>query len=183
MRWFWADRFTEFVSRTRATSIKSVSLSEPHLLDVCEDYPHMPVSLVIEGCALTGGLLTAEANAFEERVVLAKVSKARFGRTILPGDRLCYRATLEDLNPAGSVVSFVIERNDEPFGDAELFFAHVDEQRAGSKTLFEPHDMLNLIRLLGLLDVGVDADGAPLKAPSHLLQAETDHEDAVAAAD
>lgn len=176
MRWFWADRFTEFASGKSATAIKRVSLSEPHLHDHCEDFPHMPVSLVIEGCALTGGLLVAEANQYHERVVLAKVSHARFGRPILGGDSLRYLAKLEDLHADGAVVSFQIELNDEPYGEAELFFAHVDEARAGSKTLFEPHDMMNLIRLLGILDVGVDADGAPLQAPTYLVEAEANHE-------
>ena len=57
MRWFWFDRYTEFVSGTRATAIKNVSLSEEHVHDHFPGVPMMPDSLVIEGLAQTGGVV------------------------------------------------------------------------------------------------------------------------------
>ena len=51
MRWFWLDRFTEFVSGSQATAVKGVSLSEDHLHDHWPSYPVMPNSLVAEGMA------------------------------------------------------------------------------------------------------------------------------------
>ena len=51
MRWFWLDRFTEFVSGSHATAVKGVSLSEDHLHDHWPYYPVMPNSLVAEGMA------------------------------------------------------------------------------------------------------------------------------------
>jgi hypothetical protein len=38
--------------------------------------------------------------------------------------------------------------------------------------IFEPADFLSMVRIFGLYDVGVDADGQPLKVPAHLLAAE-----------
>src|SRR3954447_14551730 len=86
MRWFWIDRYTEFESGRTATAIKNVSLAEEHLHDHFPGAPLMPNSLVIEGIAQTGGLLVGEHSGFEERVILAKVAKARFHFSAVPGD-------------------------------------------------------------------------------------------------
>jgi 3-hydroxyacyl-[acyl-carrier-protein] dehydratase len=51
MRWFWIDRFTEFVSGSHAVAVKGVSLAEDHLHEHHAGYPIMPNSLVIEGVA------------------------------------------------------------------------------------------------------------------------------------
>src|SRR5258706_8609262 len=66
MRWFWLDRFTEFVAGTRATALKSVTLSEDYLHDHWESYPLMPNTLIAEGMAQAGGLLVSEVYRFNE---------------------------------------------------------------------------------------------------------------------
>ncbi len=58
--------------------MKNVSLAEDHLHDHFPAAPLMPNGLMIEGLAQTGGLLVAEHSQFQERVVLAKVARARF---------------------------------------------------------------------------------------------------------
>src|SRR5476649_1351297 len=105
MRWFWIDRFTEFVSGEHATAIKNVSLAEEHLHDHFPGAPLMPNSLVIEGLAQTGGLLAGEHSHFENRVVLAKVAKAKFHFSAVPGDTLTYRIALDDIHKDGAIVS------------------------------------------------------------------------------
>ena len=91
MRWFWIDRYTEFVSGQHATAIKNVSLAEDHLHDHFPGAPVMPNSLVLEGMAQAAGLLVAQANDFRYEVVLAKVAKAEFHFLGRPGDTLVYR--------------------------------------------------------------------------------------------
>ena len=86
MRWFWLDRFTEFVSGSHATAVKCVSLSEDHLHDHLPGYPVMPNSLVAEGMAQGGGLLVSEVYQFSELVVLAKFAKCTFDGEARPGD-------------------------------------------------------------------------------------------------
>ena len=88
-----------------ATAIKNVSLAEEHLHDHFPGAPVMPNSLIIEGLAQTGGLLVAEHGGFEERVVLAKMAKARFHFPAVPGDTLTYRVTIEDIHKDGAIVS------------------------------------------------------------------------------
>ena len=86
MRWFWLDRFTEFVSGSHATAVKCVSLSEDHLRENFPGYPLMPNTLVAEGMAQCGGLLVSEVYQFSELVVLAKFAKCVFeGREARPG--------------------------------------------------------------------------------------------------
>ena len=94
MRWFWIDRFTEFVRGRKATAVKSVSLAEEHLHDHFPGAALMPTTLIIEGMAQTGGILAADALAFKKQVVLAKVASAEFLFDVVPGDTLEYRAEL-----------------------------------------------------------------------------------------
>src|ERR1700674_2432179 len=148
MRWFWIDRFTEFESGRTATAIKNVSLAEEHLHDHFPGAPLMPNSLVIEGLAQTGGLLVAEHSGFENRVVLAKVAQARFYFSAVPGDTLTYRATLEGIHKDGAIISGTSHVGGRLQGEAQIFFAHLDENAAG-KSLFDPASLLALLQLLG----------------------------------
>lgn len=171
MRWFWVDRFLEFHAGRSAKSIKNVSLSEEHLHDHFPGFPIMPTSLIVEGMALTAGLLAAQCSDFRERVVLAKVASAQFFRFAVPGDTLTYHAVLEDISAEGAIVSCTSFVGEEKQAEAQLFFAHLDESRAG-ESLFEPAGMLNILRILKVFEVGRTPDGQPLRPPQHLLDFE-----------
>jgi hypothetical protein len=56
-------------------------------------------------------------------------------------------------------------------GEVQLFFAHLDEAAAG-KSLFDPASLLAMLKLLGVFEVGRDAQGRPLTVPAALTQAE-----------
>ena len=172
MRWFWIDRFTEFESGRTATAIKNVSLAEEHLHDHFPGAPMMPNSLVIEGIAQTGGLLVAEHYGFQERVVLAKVARAQFEFSPLPGDTLTYRATIDDIHKDGAIVSGTSHVGQRLQAEVHVVFAHVSETTAG-KSLFDPASLLAMLKLLGVFTVGRDASGQPLQVPASLLV--TDH--------
>jgi 3-hydroxyacyl-[acyl-carrier-protein] dehydratase len=169
MRWFWIDRFTEFTRGRTATAVKNVSLAESHLHDHFPGAPLMPNALVIEGLAQTGGLLVAQHGNFEERVVLAKVAKASFHFSAAPGDTLVYRVTIDDIHKDGAIVSGTSHVGDRLQGEVQLFFAHLSEEVAGSKSLFDPASLLAMLKLLGVFDVGRDEQGHPLEVPASLL--------------
>jgi 3-hydroxyacyl-[acyl-carrier-protein] dehydratase len=171
MRWFWIDRFTEFESGRRAAALKNVSLAEEHLHDHFPGAPLMPNSLIIEGLAQTGGLLVAEHGGFEERVVLAKVAKARFYFAAVPGDTLEYRVTIEDIHKDGAIVSGTSHVGARLQAEVQIFFAHLAEAAAG-KSLFDPANLLAMLKLLRVFEVGRDAEGRPLAIPPALLAAE-----------
>jgi 3-hydroxyacyl-[acyl-carrier-protein] dehydratase len=171
MRWFWIDKFIDFERGKRATAIKNVSLAEEHLHHHFTGYPVMPHPLVVEGLAQTGGLLVGEYNAFRERVVLAKISKAVFTGYPVPGDTLTYSVEVDDIKPDGAFVTGTSRIGERPHGEFELVFAYLDRGEF-EREQFEPADFATLLRMLGVYDVGHDSDGNPLEMPKHLHHAE-----------
>jgi len=113
MRWIWIDRVIEFESGRRAKGIKNVTLAEDHLHDHFPNYPIIPNSLVIEGMAQTGGLLVCEHKEFVEKVILAKIPKARFYSEALPGESLTYTTTIEYISDEGAMVSAVSHKGEQ----------------------------------------------------------------------
>jgi 3-hydroxyacyl-[acyl-carrier-protein] dehydratase len=171
VRWFWIDRFIEFESRRRAVAEKAVTLAEEQLDDYTPGFPVMPASLIIEGFAQTGGLLVGECRHYHERIVLAKVGKAKFFLEARPGDVIRFEVTIDDLRDDGAIVHGTATIGGRPQAEVELVFAHLD-QRFEGVDLFYPADFLAILRLLGVYDVGRAADGTPLEVPPHLREAE-----------
>ena len=171
MRWFWIDRFIEFVRDTRATTIKNVSFGEEPIDDYLPGHPHYPHSLIIEGMAQTGGLLVSEAGGFQNKTVLAKVSKAVFHELIVPGDQIFLTAVVQDKKPTGAIVEGTVKVNGQLRAELELSFAFLDE-RFGATALFPPEDLLRTLRILKLFDVAVDQNGNRIHPPQHMLEAE-----------
>jgi 3-hydroxyacyl-[acyl-carrier-protein] dehydratase len=171
MRWFWIDRFTEFVRGRRAVSIKCVSMAEEQMDDYSPGFPIMPASLMIEGMAQTAGLLVGEMDGFVQRVVLAKVGKAIFHRPVRPGDTLRYEATIDDVKHDGALVTATAHVGDELVADAELMFAFLDE-RFPSGPLFEPVDFVAMVRGFYMYDVGRTPEGQPIELPAFYADAE-----------
>lgn len=167
MRWIWIDKFIEFESGQRATAIKNVSLAEEHLHDHFPGYPVMPASLILEGLAQTGGLLVGEHNRFEEKVILAKVSKAVFHFLAVPGDTLRYTAVVGSITEAGARVAATSHVGDRLQAEAEIMFAHLDDT-GRAKTLFEPKNFVFTMKLLGVFEVGRSRDGGKLIEPPGL---------------
>lgn len=131
MRWIWIDRFTEFEPGRRAVAVKNVSLAEEHVHDHWEAFPMHPASLMIEGMAQTGGILVGQARNFEEKVVLAKISKAEFDDVVVPGDQVTFEAEIENVSEEAASIAGTIRRNGEVIGTVELMFSHVDNNLAG----------------------------------------------------
>jgi 3-hydroxyacyl-[acyl-carrier-protein] dehydratase len=130
MRWIWIDRFLEFTSGKSARAVKNLSHAEDYFAEHFPGYPVMPAALMLEGLAQTGGILVGEANDFREKVVLAKIPWARFSRDVLAGEQLVYDVELLHLRPEGAAVQGKILASGELVGEAELFFAHLDQSRS-----------------------------------------------------
>ncbi|MCC9606441.1 beta-hydroxyacyl-ACP dehydratase [Blastopirellula sp. JC732] len=171
MRWFWVDKFLEFESGKAAKSVKSVTLAEDHIHDHFPGIPIMPHSLVIEGIAQTGGLLVGEYYEFRERVVLAKVSKATFHFAVAPGDQLTYSVEAHDIREDGAYVSATSHCGDRLHAEVELFFAHLDEQD-NDRELFGTVELLQLLRMMKVYEIGKKSDGTPIEPPQYMLDAE-----------
>lgn len=166
MRWFWIDRFTEFVRFRRATAVKSVTLAEEHLHDHFPGVAIMPTTLIIEGMAQTGGILAADAIDYKMQVVLAKVSAADFAFDVLPGDTIEYRAELTQSMAGGSLVKVTTRVGGRDHGEAELFFAHLEAGKVVPR-LFKTDEMHSWLDNLRIYDVAVTPDGTPVQRGGH----------------
>ena len=149
MRWIWLDRFVEFESGRRAVAVKNVTLAEDHLHDHFPGYPIMPASLMIEGMAQTAGILVGEARQFREKVILAKVKKARFERVVLPGEQIRYEAEVEHLSESAAGTVGRIFCGDEQVGQVDLVFSHIDQNISGLQ--FPEENFVFTPEFLGLL--------------------------------
>ena len=172
MRWFWIDRFTEFVCGEYAIGIKHVSLSESHVCANVPGWPVMPPTLMIEGMAQTGGLLVGQQFDFKSKVVLAKIGNAKFDYMATTGDTLHYRTDIERLTNDGGIVRCTVTCNGEPLGTAEIVFAYLSKGFEDTR-LFQPSELLEMLRSLRLFDVAKFPDGSPLEIPANLLKPDT----------
>ena len=145
MRWMWIDRLIEFETEKRMVAVKSVSLSEDHLHDhfpateSLDAQPLMPATLIIEGMAQTAGILVGSVNGFTEKVILAKIKRARIDADVFPGQTIRFDATIERIDAGGAATTGIIERRSngsedegwEPIGCIDLMFSHIDQNMAG----------------------------------------------------
>lgn len=171
MRWFWIDRYLEFVNKSHAVAIKNVCMAEPYVLEYSKNFSSYPPSLIIEGMAQTGGLLVNQEYDFRKKVVLAKVSRSVFHEWAFPGDQLRIRVDVQNMQADGSIVKCTCHRNDELLVEADLMFAYPEEQFAG-REFFDTDGLSSFLRTLGIFEVGRNQDGSPIEIPQHFLQAE-----------
>jgi 3-hydroxyacyl-[acyl-carrier-protein] dehydratase len=127
MRWFWIDKFVEFESGVRAKAIKNVSMAEEHLHDHFPGFPVMPPTLMIEGMAQTGGILLGEISNFNNIVVLAKVPKAKFYRSIGPGETIMYDAKMLENGEDGGMVECVATVGTEVVAEVEIMYGYLNK--------------------------------------------------------
>lgn len=168
MRWIWIDRFLEFEPGKSAKAVKNLSTAEDVFADHFPGYPIMPGTLILEGLAQTGGILVGQANDYREKVVLAKILRATFHRDALAGEELIYEVELLHLRPEGASVQGRALAAGSLVAEAEIFFAHLDQNRA--KQMFGDHNFVfsgELKRVLGLTKVLAGRpDGPPTAQPT-----------------
>jgi len=162
MRWIWIDRFTAFETGRRAVAVKCVTLAEEHLHDHVPGYPVHPPTLMIEGMAQTAGVLIGDAFDFEEKVILAKVTRATFHAHVRPGDRIRFDAEIQgEVRHEGAAVTGRITRNGRLVAEIELLFAHLDQSRGpvelGEGNFVFNEDFIRLLRMRTLRNLGADA--------------------------
>lgn len=92
------DRVEGGVLGESITAIKNVSSDEPFFQGHFPDRPVMPGVLIIEAMAQAGGILswvTMQDVEPKPLFFLAGVDKARFRRTVVPGDQLTVQVDVD----------------------------------------------------------------------------------------
>jgi 3-hydroxyacyl-[acyl-carrier-protein] dehydratase len=162
MRWIWLDRFVSFESRKAARALKNLSTAEDVFTEHFPGFPVMPAALMLEGLAQTGGILVGEANDFREKVILAKILSARFHREVLAGEQIVYDVEVLNLRPEGASIRGRILVGSSTVAEAEIFFAHLDQNR--SKQVFGDQNFVfsgELKHLLGLAKLAAAKNSTP----------------------
>ncbi len=121
--------------------------------------------------AQTGGLLVSQMSGFQDRVVLAKVTKADFNFVAQPGDRLRLTATLMGRQTDGAFIHGLVEVDGRCQAEMELTFAILDESY-GKESFFIPRDLLRILRAMKLFEVAVTESGERVLPPPHMLEDE-----------
>jgi 3-hydroxyacyl-[acyl-carrier-protein] dehydratase len=93
------DRVVELVPHQSIRAIKNVTFNEPFFQGHFPGHPVMPGVLVIEAMAQAAGLMTQlsegeKTDGERPMFYLVKVDKARFSRTVGPGDQLSLEVKL-----------------------------------------------------------------------------------------
>ena len=173
MRWFWVDRFSEYVAGSHAVGHKGVALSDEFMHDHWESYPVMPNSLIAEGMAQTSGLLVSELYDFKELVVLAKFTKLSFDGLVLPGQTITYRAEIGAVKEVGAQASVTGVVDGRQQARAEIFFARMQASAALAQglpdRLFDPEDLAHWLHITGVFQVGVHEDGSKMRPTDYEL--------------
>ena len=84
------DKVLETEGGKHLVAIKNVTMNEPFFVGHFPEEPVMPGVLLIEAMAQTGGILLLNSLPnFEEKLVFfMKIDKAKFRKTVVPGDQL-----------------------------------------------------------------------------------------------
>lgn len=139
----WIDRVVELQPRQRLVSIKHISLAEEHMhehfaaTDTRSSLPVMPGSLIVEGVAQSGGILIGHALAFEQKIVLAKVTRVDLDHDATAGDTLRYTITMDQFGPQGASTKGVVELLEawsgkvRTIGQIDLMFSVLENNMAG----------------------------------------------------
>jgi len=124
------DRVLELEARKRIVALKNVTINEPFFQGHFPGAPVMPGVLIIEAMAQSGAVLLL--HDMEEResklVYFTGIDKARFRRTVEPGDQL--RLTLEVLKLRSRTCKMkgTAEVDGKIAAEAEILSALVDRQ-------------------------------------------------------
>jgi len=124
------DRVLELEKGRRVVALKNVTINEPFFPGHFPGAPVMPGVLIVEAMAQAGAVLLLHGmpDRASKLVYFTGIDKARFRRTVLPGDQL--RLTLDVLKLRSRTCKLrgVAEVSGRRVAEAELLSALVDRE-------------------------------------------------------
>ena len=126
------DRIVELEARRRVVAIKNVTFNEPFFPGHFPGAPVMPGVLIIESLAQAGAVLLLHdmPDRDSKLIYFTGIDKARFRRTVQPGDQLRLSLEVVQLRSNACKMRGVAEVDGEMAAQAEILSALVDRESA-----------------------------------------------------
>lgn len=115
------------VSGNHAVGIKNVTISEPFFQGHFPEHPVMPGVLIVESLAQVAGVILLSKGENEGKIAyLVGIDKARFRRTVIPGDQLTLEVEITKMKSRVGVVEAVARVGEDEACSCEIMFTIVD---------------------------------------------------------
>lgn len=124
------DRVLEIEPGRRIVAVKNVSFNEPFFQGHFPGVPIMPGVLIIEAMAQAGGvlLLNGRSDIDSKLVFFTGIDRARFRRTVVPGDQLRITMSVVNLRSRNAKMKGIAEVDGQRAAEAEVLSALVDRE-------------------------------------------------------
>ena len=130
MRFHLVDRIEEVCYGKYITGVKCITLADDVFNEHFPGHPVFPGSLIQEGMAQLGGsffeLTMKERGLPLKRSVLVMVTRMKFKRPAVPGDRILFRADQVTMQDEYGVVTARAEIDGALCAEGELMFSFMD---------------------------------------------------------
>jgi UDP-3-O-[3-hydroxymyristoyl] N-acetylglucosamine deacetylase/3-hydroxyacyl-[acyl-carrier-protein] dehydratase len=123
------DRILSFIPGERATGIKNVTVNEPFFQGHWPSMPVMPGVLIIETMAQVSSVLMlgSDKQIRPDRLAFfLGIDRAKFRRTVIPGDQLLIEATKVSMRRNACRVKAVAKVGESVAAEAEMLFGLMD---------------------------------------------------------
>ncbi len=122
------DRVLEIDPGKRVVALKNVTFNEPFFPGHFPGEPIMPGVLIIEALAQAGAVLLLHdmADRDEKLVFFTGIDKARFRRTVVPGDQLRLTVEVLKFRPTTAKLRGIAEVDGLKAAEADIMSALVD---------------------------------------------------------
>ena len=125
------DRVLEVEPGKRIVALKNVTYNEPFFPGHFPGQPIMPGVLVIEAIAQAGAVLMLHdmADRDDKLVFFTGIDKARFRRTVVPGDQLRLTVEIVKSRPKNCKFRGTAEVDGRKVAEADIMSALVDRDK------------------------------------------------------
>ncbi|MDZ4861656.1 MAG: UDP-3-O-acyl-N-acetylglucosamine deacetylase [Candidatus Hydrogenedentes bacterium] len=130
------DRILSFVPFERVVGIKNVSVNEPYFQGHWPSMPVMPGVLIIECMAQVSSVLIFHESGVDpgKVAIFLGIDRAKFRRTVVPGDQLVIEAEMLQIRRNACRVSAVARCDGHIVAEAEMMFGLMDSPKTDIST-------------------------------------------------
>lgn len=125
------DRVVDYSPHEWLRAVKNVTINEPFFQGHFPGHPVMPGVLILEALAQASGVLnylsTERGSAENPVYYLVKIDKARFTRTVIPGDQLTLEVSHKRRFRNMALSACRASVNGDTVASAEILCAQVEE--------------------------------------------------------